>query len=603
MEGTFLRAIAGLALALALTGAADAARAQSTTPLEVPHGPWPTPETLPDLKPAERMGRAADFFDAHGYLEQPVLAYALLGSGDPRLLARAREIAPRTPGIQFELARLTHSPLDLGRALVAVVQNGPALVWLFVLVGGACGAGLLGAATLLACLAFVRTLSLHAHGLAHAARKPEAPVWAGVLLLLSLLCVLPALGIGPALLLGAAGAWACVRLNRSAATGVAISIALAGPLLGPGLDYWTRFAALEVERPVLFAAWRVDRAQPLPGDRELLERGLIAEPANWVYRLALATYWKREGALDRVNQLLDKVHEHGDVRLQAQGANLLGIARLAVGDAPGAIDRFEASRSLRESAAVLFNLSQAHARRLKLSEHQKLFDAARELDPALITEYASEHGTNVHRFLIQEPIPLSAFLGEALRASVEGAALADAIRASVLGPLAPSLAWLLLPVLALLGGVVRRTEVTRCRRCDRLLCGSCAPAAAAGGICTRCDRLFAPRGRTDPRLRQQQTELDKQRQKLRQRARVVAALVLPGLGSFLDGEIGRAGTRLLGFCSSAAFLFIWRAASAPLEVGGLAQALPLALGCALLLGLYAWALLEARGRAASRGAT
>jgi hypothetical protein len=60
--------------------------------------------------------------------------------------------------------------------------------------------------------------------------------------------------------------------------------------------------------------------------------------------------------------------------------------------------------------------------------------------------------------------------------------------------------------------------------------------------------------------------------------------------------------RLLLFCISAALLVAWRSAGAPFEVGGLAHVLPLALGAALLLGLYAWALLEARGRTASRGA-
>jgi hypothetical protein len=602
MEGMALRAI-GVALALVLC-AAPVVRAQTTTPLDVPKGVAPTPESLGSLKPHERMSRAADFFHEHGYPEQPVLAYALLetgAAGDARSVERAREIAPGTPGIQFEVAKLTYNPLDLARALGALVQSGPSLVWLVVLIGGACGAGLLGAAALLAGLGFVRTLTLHAHGLAHAVRKPETPVWAGVLAVLAVLCLLPAAGIGPALLLGAAGTWACLRLPRPAAVGVAIAIGVAGPLLGPGLDYWTRFAALELERPALFAAWRADRAQPLPGDRELLERAVAAEPGNWLYRLALATYWKREGALERVNALLE-VREPGAPELEAQGANLQGIARLAIGDAQGAIERFESSRSRRESAAVLFNLSQAHARKLKLAEHQKLFDAARELDPGLIGRYASEQGTNVHRFLIQEPIPLGAFVGEALRASAEGGALADAIRARALGPRTPSWAWLLLPVLAVIGGLVRRSEVIRCRRCDRLLCGTCSPAAAASGICTRCDRLFAPRGRTDPRVREQQSELDRQRQKNRQRARVVAALFLPGLGSFLDGEIGRAGARLLVFCSSAALLLVWRTAGAPFEVGGLAHVLPLALGAALLLGLYVWALLEARRRTASRGA-
>jgi hypothetical protein len=249
---------------------------------------------------------------------------------------------------------------------------------------------------------------------------------------------------------------------------------------------------------------------------------------------------------------------------------------------------------MREDAAVLFNLSQAYARGVRLVERMAPFQAARNLDPELVHRYTGFEGKNLHRFLIQGHVPLSAYLERTLRASPAAAELAHDVRLWTLGPGAASWAWLLLPVLGIAGAVLRRRSIRRCGRCERPLCERCAPKGMSGSSCVRCARLFARGANSDPRMRKLQLDLDRRRRRRSAWLRATVALLVPGGARVLEGRAVSGSLALLLAGTGAALALMPALVPVPFEVGGLGKALPLVAGCALLGPAYVWALADTR---------
>ena len=194
-------------------------------PLQVPTGPLPEPERAASLSAVERVRKASEALRERGHRELPVLAWALLDaarSQDQAELAElAVELAPSSPGVRFEAARLLRDPLELLASLVALIWDLPGLLWLLALAG----IGLLGGLLTLAlgtCLAAaLRGLPLHGHALGHGMTKHEPPAWPGVLLCMAGLCALPLFGVGAVGVLAAFGALGALRLPRGLDDGIA----------------------------------------------------------------------------------------------------------------------------------------------------------------------------------------------------------------------------------------------------------------------------------------------------------------------------------------------------------------------------------------------
>ena len=598
------RSAALAVLALLWLAPAPEARAEGNVrgadPLEVPTGPLPEPEGAAALPAADRVLAAAAVLRERGYHELPVLAWALLDAARAQkqdaLAERAVELAPGTPGVRFEAARLTGNPLEVVAAVRALGSDLPGLLWLLALAGFSALAGLLVLGVGVSLAAALRGLPLHGHALGHHIASQDPPAWPGVLLGLAGLSALPLFGVGPIVLAAAAGALGALRLPRGQTVGVGLALIALGAALGPGLERLTPALLVGGRQSALIGAWRIDRGQALPGDLERVERASAREPDDALLRFALATDWKRRGELARVDQAMGEPPATAEPALRAAAFNLRGIARLAEGDIAAAIPAFERARSAQESAPVMFNLSQAYGRALRLSEQESAFASASELDDEIVTQYLAAEGASVHSVLIQPPLPLRLYVARALAPSSESAALARELRERTLGPLERDLFWLVLPGLGVLAFLARRTSVKRCSRCERPLCERCSREAMKTGTCKRCVRLFVKREHTDPRLRKLQLDLDRRRHRHAQLRLALAGLVLPGSADLFDGRWGRGMACLLALGFGLGLLRAPELLPLPWELGGLGSLAPLAAGIAILSPLYALGLAQSLGR-------
>ncbi len=598
-----------------------AAQLETADPLIVPQGHPPGAASFKDVDAFERFDQAAGEFRERGYSQLPVLARSMLrlAASDPSpvAVARAVNLAPQTPAVRFEAAKLTHDPAHLSRAIWGMFQSYPALIWLVVVLGGALGFGLLLGAIFVIGIAFARAVTLHGHAFGHLTSSQDPPAWPGVLVALGILAGMPLLGFGPVLVVTAAAVLTAMRLEAKKAYPFIVSLLILAVLAGPGFDVWARFAAIYSHDGASLVAWRVERGQPLPGDRALLEAAVRKDPSSDLFRFTLATALKREGDLKQAKIVLEPVLESRTTSIRARARNLEGSLFLANGQVREAIASFDQARSIEESASVLYNLSQAYGRALQLADQHKAFTAARQLDPEMISQFNSAaDSANLHRYLIDLPLPQSIYLQRALSPSPEAFEIAAMLRTWTLGSRAPREAWMfvaLVPIVTLfmLGGLLRRSGIERCVRCERPTCSRCSAVESGGGTCVRCARLFVRGEKSDPRVRQQQIGLDRKRQQSVSRGLGLLALAIPGAARVFEGRVFAGGLRIfftaLGFGLLVLAHPLWfngaMAFPAPFEVGGLGIALPLALALVVLVPLYFSTFIEAYHRLTLRVST
>jgi tetratricopeptide (TPR) repeat protein len=585
-----------------------AAQLERADPLLVPMGSGQTPEQLADLHLQNRVEKAEKGLRDRGYSEMPLLALALLERADRSpnreearvLMERAVELAPATPSVRFKAGRLSRSPTEFAMAGRAVFLNLPALHWLAVLLGGASGFATLVTSIVVVIVAFARAVPLHGHRFGHLTAAQDPPAWPGVLLAIGVLSVLPLLGMGPIPVVALAGLLAAMRMRPAETAHVALALVVCGVTLGPGLSVWARLVALPSDNPALLAAWRIDQAQPLPRDRDELIMAVKRDPKDLLLRVALATAWKREGDLDRAQETLEDFSGALPRPLESRALNLQGSIHLARGNIEPAVRAFEAAKSLEESAAFLYNLSQAHGRGLRLINQSAYFKQARNLDPDLISLYNQKQSSNLHRYLIDSPIPPLDYLKRGLRPSLDAELITVGIRNWTLGTRAPEWAWMLLPALGLLALFLRSSSIWRCARCERPVCSRCAPAAAGALNCPRCERLFGRRERSDPRVRRRQLELDRQRQRRIARTLALMSFFLPGLAQIYEGRVSVGGLKVFLVATAGVLLLsvagwtapVVRTLPAPLEMAEISDALQICVALALLIPLYLGAVVE-----------
>jgi hypothetical protein len=558
-------------------------------PLEVPAGPPSGPDRWVGTRPDVRLELAANDWREHGYGELPLFAWAILalaeGEDRPELTRHALEWAPHSPGVQFEVGSLTGDPRAFVRSLTVLPENFPALVWVGCFLLAAVGVGCMAAAVLVALLAFLRALPLLGHRVGHLWSGQPAAAWPGALAVVCLIALVPVVGGGPVLTVTLMATLALPFLSRGegiAVLGLFLALTL---LLGPALDRWAALSAVPGSDSALLTAWRTEREQPLPGDRSLLERRAAAGAASPVERVALAAGLKREGNLEAAERVLRDVPPSNDRGLRASAATVMGAIHLARGEVREAVESLSEARGYGSSAAALYNLSQAHSRALNLEEQSRLFTAARREDPELISRATARSETNVHRFLLEVPIPVSAYLSEALRGGTASRALAQEVRTRTLGEIAPHLAWMALPVLLAIGIVWRARRIRRCARCYRTVCLICTPETS-GTSCMRCRRLATAGNAVDPRMRRRERDRERMRHRAFARGLALLGLTLPGSAEVLDGR-AVSGTLVLALVLVGAGSFwLGRSVPASMEVGGLAVWLPIWAAVLLLLPTY-----------------
>jgi hypothetical protein len=360
-------------------------------------------------------------------------------------------------------------------------------------------------------------------------------------------------------------------------------LALTGLALGPPLERWAALAIVPGPGSGLFAAWRTERAQPLPGDRTLLEERVSRGVANPLEKIALATVLKREGKLEQAEAILEPLLSLPAQDLASRAANMLGIIEIARGEVRDAIRLFSEARNRSQTAPVLYNLSQAYGRAIELDNQRRLFEAAKDVNGAVVSRAAAYAGANVHHYMLDDPIPLRSYVAAALQPGPEARLLATHVRQRALGPSLPAWGWLLVPALALLGRVARIGNSRTCPRCLRSICARCSPVAVKGPTCLRCQRLSAADDTVDPRVLQRELARDRWRQFVLGRGLALRGLSVPGSAHVLEGRTGIGALLLTVALTGLALLLAHSALPAPAEVGGLSSAFVF-LGASLFIG-------------------
>jgi tetratricopeptide (TPR) repeat protein len=586
MRATALALLALLTAALAPRALAAGNALARVEPLEVPTGPLPEPEAAAGLSAPDRVQGAARALADRGFEELPILAWALLeaarAEGRPELVDQAVELAPGSPGVRFEAARISGDPKQLLSALHALATSLPGALFGLALVAIMVGGGILALAIGASVFAALRGFGLHGHAFGHTLSAKNPPAWPGVLLLLAALGAAPLFGIGPLALAALFGAVGALRLPRGEALFVAVALAAAGFALGPGLERASPALAAVGREPALLAAYRIDRGQSLPGDFERVRAASQRAPDDAVLRVALATAWLRRGELARVEEALGKPSDSPPAAIQAAELNLRGIVKLARGDVGEAISAFERARAAHESAPVVFNLSQAYGRAFRLTDAPAAFNAASALDADLVSRYNANDGKNIHKCLIEPSLSLAIYAARALEPSEDSRALAAELRERLLGTFQRDRLWMLLPAAGLLALVFRRNTVARCSRCDQPICARCSREARSAGTCTRCVRLFIKREHTDPRLRKLELDRDRRRQRRAILTQSLASLAAPGMVDLVDSRIARGIWLLFSLGAGLAALHAPGILPVPWDLGTLGFALPVALALFLL---------------------
>ena len=109
----------------------------------------------------------------------------------------------------------------------------------------------------------------------------------------------------------------------------------------------------------------------------------------------------------------------------------------------------------------------------------------------------------------------------------------------------------------------------------------------SAGTCTRCVRLFVKREHTDPRMRKQQLDLDRRRERRAQVRLAAGALIVPGSADSSRAAGCAAWSRCSRSDSALGLLRAPELLPLPWELGGLGGSAPYAAGLALLAPLYA----------------
>jgi hypothetical protein len=561
-----LAAVAALAWLVPAPGLAELERAD---PIVLPGGPLPSPARAGGPA-ADELLRAAHELGVRG-AEPAYAAWAMLETSrrtqDASLAERAVGLAAETPIVAIEAARIWKRPQFALSAARALAHSFPALLWALVAGGAVLGGALLLWTAGLQAFGAIRGLPLLGHAFAHWIRSPQLVAWAGALLFLAVLAVLAVAGAGPASLLALIGCVSAMRLRPAESVALGLALGVSGLVLGPGLDFWTRAAANLEPRGALASAWRVERGYPLPGDALTLERALEKRPGDALVRLVLAKARVRVGDAARARVLLsEETADRPEVRAAQQ--SLRAALELIDGNIGKAVEEYERARGEHVSAAVLFNLSQAYGRALRLAEQAPTYRAARLLDPHAVERYASAAADSQH-VIVPVHVPARVYLARALSSSPGASRLAREIRARLMGRLLPDAAWMALPLLGLIGAGLRRSAIARCKRCERTLCADCSPENRDTSVCVRCVRLFEERQNIDARVRKEQLELDRRRQRRLDLRSGGLALLVPGFEPLLRGRCAVGAFQLAAAALGAVLLLSPRWIAMPWEVGPL----------------------------------
>jgi tetratricopeptide (TPR) repeat protein len=366
--------------------------------------------SLPAASLEERVDRTlrAGYQRGMRDLEAPARALLLspeFGAPLERAKAAAR-LAPSLPAARAALASALWdegewrpAAIELSAAVRAVPNHLEASLWarvtvwqiaLFTVVGGALL--FLSLATAMAIPSWVRNLS---------AIREDLPSSSRFAMIASLLLLPAVVGEGPAGVVAAMVlvAAACGTIWRRAI--VAVSAAAFVVALYPVLDASTEAEAALGSDPVALAAHSAEHGFPSADE---LARVEWASQQDALAGRAMALRAKRTGDLDLAAQRYAQLLE-GDERPTPDLLNNTAGVALAQGRIDEAIDHYERAAERADSPLLLFNLSQAYGKAIRLDAQDLALAQAQAIDASETALLTGDFGATAMGLVADIPLP------------------------------------------------------------------------------------------------------------------------------------------------------------------------------------------------------
>jgi len=528
------------------------------------------------------------------------LIVASRGDGGLDAARQAVQLAPDLPIAHMALARAYWSDGGYREALAetfaglaAIPRNLEASLWL-------AGSLLMMLATVLVVGSLVFIVWVGISFVSHATHdvgdliSEEMPTFARAALLGSLLLVPLLLGeglLGLVLLFFVLGFLYGGSHHRTALSVAAVLIVL-------GCYPVMRLAGMALTAldsdPVAAAALSVTRAVETPAEVELL-RG--SDRNDLLAQHALALHVQRTAPLDealkRYEVLLELDPE--DPVVLTSVANL----HFRKGQIEEAISLYERAAVLIDSAVVMFDLAQAHARSFQMEQFEGAMSKAQSIDAedAVLLSHSGDPD-----FLANLPLPRKGLRDRMLRRARGDAFVQPVRRALMPGRLGQSWpvtagAFALVALLSLLSSG-RYEHSSTCERCGRRICSRCDGTVWNSEICEGCHHLFHRPQATEPELRMARLAELRERETRLEKVALAASLLVPGVAGLLARRPGLGFVGLLLF-AWAAVAFAWRQGVVP-DPLALGSAGPLAFFLTGLIAVLGYLVVLAIGLAVQR---
>jgi tetratricopeptide (TPR) repeat protein len=236
---------------------------------------------------------------------------------------------------------------------------------------------------------------------------------------------------------------------------------------------------------------------------------------------------KREGnyneAIEGYRSLMGGSHK-SDPRLLVN----LGNAYYAVHDKAAAEDSYQKALQRLPLPSAYYNLSQLRREMLDFGKGDEYFLEAAKLNPEAVSRFTSRSGAGPNRFVVDEPLPRSAFWESAL-----GTGDGSLYSFPLFGTL---IAVIMIPAFYFFNrGTTHRAQ--RCKRCGAVFCSRCSRAIAWGGMCPQCYSSLIKMDEMDSRERIARLLSIYESQTRRRKTAKILSYVLPGTGQIYSGKI------------------------------------------------------------------
>ena len=303
------------------------------------------------------------------------------------------------------------------------------------------------------------------------------------------------------------------------------------------LARWAEVAALALEDdPIARSALAITRGSGSRADVDRLEV-VVDQDATAAHALALRArrFGEDAEARMRLEALIARFPKDPYVL-----ANL-GNFEMREGRTEAAIRKYERAAALLESPSLLFDLSQAYASSLRMTEYETTISQAQAVGDR---EVAALSSLSDPRLVADLAFPI-----ELVRDRLHARALSASGQAGLAVALAPgrlgrdwathAAALALIAVGAALLG--RRFDRSLgCARCGHRICTRCAGTVWSDDLCGSCHHLFKNVESTDARLLMNRLQALSKREARVQFATTLGALLIPGFAGLAERRADRA---------------------------------------------------------------